>query len=73
MGISYYNVIMKDNVIAQHMELQDAMIFVEALFQKYYLEPKLAITIVREDISGDLNCLKADIEDEEVSYDCIHS
>lgn len=59
MGISYYNVIMKDNVIAQHMELQDAMIFVEALFQKYYLEPKLAITVVREDGSNDV--LESDV------------
>ena len=49
MGIDYYKVRMRNKIVAQHMELVDALTFVEALFQKYYLEPGLEITIIRED------------------------
>lgn len=43
-----YKVIVDGQVYAGDMELETALILVEALFNKWYHEPKLAITVQRE-------------------------
>jgi hypothetical protein len=36
------------NIVAQHMRLDSALTLVDALFNKYYSEPKIGYTIIRE-------------------------
>lgn len=43
-----YKVLVDDQVYARDMELSTAMVLVEGLFDKWYQEPNLAITIQRE-------------------------
>ena len=43
-----YKVIVDGQVYAGDMELETALILVEALFNKWYQESKLAITVQRE-------------------------
>ena len=44
-----YIVKMDDRIIAKDMVLEDALVLVEGLFNKYFAEPGLAITIERQD------------------------
>ena len=44
-----YRVIVDDRVQARDMDLTTALTLAEALFHKWYDEPRLAITIERED------------------------
>lgn len=48
MGYDYYSVYCGDAVLAVHMDLANALIFVKALFETYYNEPT-AYTIQREE------------------------
>lgn len=43
-----YKVLVDGQVYARDMELSTALILVEGLFDKWYSEPNLAITIQRE-------------------------
>jgi hypothetical protein len=49
MGCDYYSVKIDDTVIAKGMSLGNAVIFVKALFEEWYNEPSLSITIVKEE------------------------
>ena len=42
-----YSVLIGDNVIANDMSLQNAIIFVKSLFGEYYYDTNLSITIKR--------------------------
>lgn len=42
-----YSVLIGDNVIANDMSLQNAIIFVKSLFEEYYNDTNLSITIKR--------------------------
>lgn len=59
MNIDYYSVLYNDIVLAQHMTLENALLFVKALFQEYYNELDSAYTIRKEvvvestDMEGD--------------------
>ena len=44
----FYGVKVGNTVVATNMNLQNALIFTEALFDKYYNEPNMAVTIFRE-------------------------
>ena len=37
------------NVVARDMDLEDALIFVEALFNKYFQQKKISYTLQRQD------------------------
>lgn len=51
MSLDYYKVMDKREVVADHMDLETALILVKALFQTYYRESSLELTIakMRED------------------------
>ena len=42
-----FNVALDGRVVAGDMDLATALILAEALFKKYYAEPKLDVTIIR--------------------------
>ena len=46
-----YTVKIDDKDIANHMSLNDALIFVKALFQEYYNDPFIKLTLERENKS----------------------
>lgn len=48
MGVIKFSVIVADEVLASDMELDTALILASALFTKYYNEPDMKVTIVRE-------------------------
>lgn len=48
MGEWLYTVKIDKKEIANHMNLNDALIFVKALFQEYYNDPLINLTIERE-------------------------
>ena len=50
-----YSILVDDEVIAKDMLLSNAMIMAEALFQKWYSEADLTISIKREDNNSDIN------------------
>ena len=43
-----YIVKMNEQIIAKDMALEDTLVLVEGLFNKYFAEPGLAITIERQ-------------------------
>ncbi len=49
MGSNYYSVKIDDVVIAKDMSLGNAMILTKALFEEWYKEPSISITIVKEE------------------------
>lgn len=49
MNTDYYEVWLDDIKIASHMLIEDAVIFVKALFYEYYNDKGLAILIKREE------------------------
>ena len=49
MGCDYYSVKIDDTVMARGMSLGNAVIFVKALFEEWYKEPSISITIVKEE------------------------
>lgn len=49
MNTDYFEVWLHDTKIASHMSIEDAVIFVKALFYEYYNDKELAILIKRED------------------------
>jgi len=49
MGSDYYSVKIDDVVIARGMSLGNAVILVKALFEEWYKEPSISITIVKEE------------------------
>lgn len=55
-----YRVLVDKQIYARDMELATALILVQALFDKWYNEPNLAITVERED---DRCVTVVDIED----------
>lgn len=48
MNSNYYSVMIDNLVIAKGMSLGNALIFVKALFQEWYEEKDLSITITKE-------------------------
>lgn len=44
-----FNVLIGDDVVARYMSIEIATILVEALFRKYYNEPCMKVTLVKED------------------------
>ena len=58
-----YSVKEDNTVLAKNMSLTDALLFTEALFNKYFGQVGMAITIVREEHN-----LQLDAEDTCVSY-----
>lgn len=40
-----FNVMLEDSIIAKDMTLETALILVEGLFNKYYLEEKMKVSI----------------------------
>ena len=50
-----FDVLIGDDVVAKHMSIETATILVEALFRKYYNEPCMKVTLVKED-----RCVAAD-------------
>ena len=48
MGCDYYSVWYGEVLLAEHMSIGNACLFIEALFQKFYNEPDLMYTIKRE-------------------------
>ena len=55
MNCDYYSVLYRDIYLAQHMTLGNALLFVEALFQKFYNE-SCSYTIKKEDTEQDGVC-----------------
>ena len=53
MNNDYYSVMIGDLVIAKGMSLGNALILVKALFQEWYEEKDLSISIVKETENGD--------------------
>ena len=53
MGDYLYQVLEDGKVLAADMELENAMIFVKALFDKYWGETSLSITIQREPLTSE--------------------
>lgn len=49
MGSDYYSVKIDDVVIAKGMSLGNAVILVKALFEEWYEEPSMSVTIVKEE------------------------
>lgn len=49
MHSGYYSVKIGDVTIAKEMSLGNAVILVKALFEEWYKEPSLSITIVKEE------------------------
>ena len=49
MGCDYYSVLYKDIVLAKHMTLDNAVLFVKALFLEYCAETDSAYTIRKEE------------------------
>lgn len=49
MNSDYYSVKIDDVVIAKEMSLGNAVILVKALFEEWYEEPSISITIVKEE------------------------
>ena len=47
-----YRVALDDKVVAGSMDLATALILAEALFKKYYMEPKLNVSIIRVEKSA---------------------
>lgn len=50
-----YSVLIGDNIIANDMSLQNAIIFVKSLFGEYYNDTNLSITIKRINYEVELN------------------
>lgn len=48
MGCDTYSVAWGEVILAKGMSLENAMLFVEALFQKFWNDPACFYTIVRE-------------------------
>ena len=48
MGCDYYSVMYSNIPLAQHMTLENALIFIEALFQKFFEEDDISYSIKRE-------------------------
>lgn len=48
MNSDYYSVKINDVIIAKEMSLGNAMILVKALFEEWYQESSLSITLVKE-------------------------
>lgn len=48
MGIELFTLWLDGTCLAQHMSIDVATTLVEALFNKYYANPKLKITLERE-------------------------
>lgn len=49
MNTDYYEVWLHDIKIASHMLIEDAIIFIKALFNEYYNDKGLAILIKKEE------------------------
>lgn len=45
----YYTVMCDGMVVGRNMPLESAMLFVNAMFEKYCKEPNIEITIMREE------------------------
>lgn len=50
-----YSVVVDNETIADKMLLSNALIMVEALFNKWYSESDITISIRREDTNSDIN------------------
>lgn len=50
--MDYYSVKIDDVIIARGMSLGNAVIFVKALFEEWYEEPSMSVTIVKEEKNG---------------------
>lgn len=48
MNCDYYSVLYKTIVLAEHMTIGNALLFVEALFNKYFNEPDVEYIIKKE-------------------------
>ena len=49
MDEKYYTVMCDGMVVGRNMPLESAMLFVNAMFEKYCKEPNIEITIMREE------------------------
>jgi hypothetical protein len=58
-----YNVLIGKRIVAKDMTLENAVIFLKGLFNEYYNDPMLAVTI-EVDVKNDKN----EIEDEIIAY-----
>jgi hypothetical protein len=58
-----YNVLIGKRIVAKDMTLENAVIFLKGLFNEYYNDPMLAVTI-EVDVKND----KDEIEDEIIAY-----
>lgn len=47
MGIDKYFVMINNTLAAENMRIEEALLFVEALFNKYYNETEMSITLKR--------------------------
>ena len=56
-----YSILVDDEVIAKNLTLPNALIFAEALFNKWFSETNLSITIQRED--NDCCCIEKSEKD----------
>ncbi len=48
MNIDFYSVYYNDIVLAQHMTLENALLFIKALFHEHYNETDIAYSIKKE-------------------------
>ena len=49
MGERRFEVLNGNNVLASNMQLEDALIFINAIFDKYYMEHSMVISIKEMD------------------------
>ena len=56
---TFYSVKEGNTVLAKNMTLTDALLFTEALFNKYFGQVGMAITIVREENSLQMDAAEA--------------
>lgn len=49
MNSDYYEVLVEDILVADHVSLNYAAIFLKAIFEEYYKEPSLKVSIKKMD------------------------
>lgn len=47
MNSEFYNVYVDDNAVAENMPFQYALVLTKAIFEEFYVEPNLKVTIER--------------------------
>lgn len=53
MDINFYSIRVENDIVAQHMPLQYALMLIKVIYNEFYAEPTLKVTIEKEKYTED--------------------